>query len=246
MTMKKFNQQEKTQNGLHLKTAVSIPTDRIITLLKNYKKELEEHHSYKDVETLLQQAKKENNYDIITEYGGSANASKYGRYYPSDKRYFNNLNRPLARMQGTIRNTLYKDLYVEIDMKNAVYTIVYQLTEKYATSNGNIKNYIQNREKELSSAMKYLKTDRKNAKTYFINMITTPYNEDKDNKNCIKKDVFYLYDTLKKSKEYKGLHSSVTKSKECKEKPENIQGSFMAQLTHDIERRIFLSAIELI
>lgn len=237
MTTKKFNQQEKTQNGLHLKTAVSIPTDRIITLLKNYKKELEEHHSYKDVETLLQQAKKENNYDIITEYGGSSNASKYGRYYA---------NFSLAKMQGTIRNTLYKDLYVEIDMKNAVYTIVYQLTEKYATTNSNIKNYIQNREKELSNAMKYLKTDRKNAKTYFINMITTPYNEDKDNKNCIKKDVFYLYDTLKKSKEYKGLHSSVTKSKECKEKPENIQGSFMAQLTHDIERRIFLSAIELI
>jgi hypothetical protein len=237
MTTKKFNQQEKTQNGLHLKTAVSIPTDRIITLLKNYKKELEKHECYKDVETLLQKAKKENNYDIITQYGGSSSASKYGRYYA---------NFSLSTMQGTIRNTLYKDLYVEIDMKNAVYTIVYQLTEKYATTNSNIKNYIQNREKELSSAMKYLKTDRKNAKTYFINMITTPYNEDKDNKNCIKKDVFYLYDTLKKSKEYKGLHSSVTKSKECKEKPENIQGSFMAQLTHDIERRIFLSAIELI
>ena len=239
--MKKQIAQEKTQNGLHLTTAVSIPTDRMITLLKNYKNELEKHHSYKDVETLLQKAKKENNYDIITEYGGSSNASKYGRYYPSFS-----LSKSLSKMQGTVRNTLYKDLYVEIDMKNCAYTIVYQLTQKYATTNSNIKNYIQNREKEISSAIKYLNTDRKGAKEYFINMITTSYYEDKDNKSCIKKEMYYLYDTLKKSKEYKALHSSVTKTKECKDKPENIQGSFMAILAQDIERRIFLSAVELL
>ncbi len=117
---------------------------------------------------------------------------KYGRKLPFGRVYAFKSHSYQA-VKKKIKNSLCRDKYMDIDMNNAHYTIIYNICKKNKVKCPNIKYYVKNREKVVAEYIKTYGLNKSQVKNMFNTIL---YDIDADGYKHIPNGVDYL-DKLK-------------------------------------------------
>lgn len=102
--------------------------------------------------------------DVKVEYFQSKKAQTHGRQYAADALSIQSFSR-------TVRHTICRDYYADIDMVNCHPTILRQYAEKSGYSNDKICNYIDNRDALLAELMALNNITKDAAKTIILSLM---------------------------------------------------------------------------
>lgn len=135
----------------------------------NYMKLLLNHNglSYETKQLLKKYHKKRqqgNKVDVVYDYAKEYNTTQIGRVYA-----VNGLS--LQTFERDVRNALATDLYWDIDMVNAHFTILLKVCKSNGWSCGGLERYVNNREEILSEIMTHYGCSYQDAKNLMIRML---------------------------------------------------------------------------
>lgn len=172
---------------------------------------------------------------------------KYGRVFPKK-------SLGLTAFAKKIRNTLIKDTYIDIDIRNAQPTIIYNLCKSNEIPCPTLEKYINNRDEILKEVIDTYDVDRSSAKDLFISLAFLGSFQGwcKELNLDGKKPIPFIIDITDELKKiaYKikscneALYETARKIKETKENKSNIIGSFFALYLQEQETRIMECVIE--
>lgn len=159
-------------------------------------------------------------------------------------RVFPNGGISVASLCKQIRNTICKDLYVDIDMCNAHPTILKFICEENKIDCEELTEYVENRDECFDKLIEKTECTREQAKECYLRIINgsdstverLPIKATKDLKNFAK-EMKIIRDTLIKSMktEFKD-HTEYTKKERARDY--NFEGSFINILMCDLENKI--------
>lgn len=178
-----------------------------------------------NIKALYDNAKSNNQYNISSyTYGFSRKTAigraGYGRLYAIEKG-------SLERIEKTLRQSLCSGIYHDIDIVNAQPTILSQLAEKLDTPLSYLKQYVENRDKWIASAMQQYNMTRDEVKEW---MIRCMFGSDIPELKALQNELKQLAHELRSI--YGDLYDLVAKSKE-----KNIMGTFLAYVAQTEECR---------
>lgn len=172
---------------------------------------------------------------------------KYGRVFPKK-------SLGLTAFSKKIRNTLIKDTYIDIDIRNAQPTIIYNLCKSNEIPCPALEKYINNRDEILKEVIDTYDVDRSSAKDLFISLAFLGSFQGwcKELNLDGNKPIQFIIDITDELKKiaYKikscneSLYETARKIKETKENKSNIIGSFFALYLQEQETRIMECVIE--
>lgn len=123
----------------------------------------DEWNETKQLNTLLKNYKK----DKLTTIYKRVKGMNYGRFQPDEY--------SLARVRREIKCTITKkaenDMYIDIDIVNCHFNILYQICKKSNINCENIKEYIKNRDTYINNFIDEFKVSKKEAKIFFITIL---------------------------------------------------------------------------
>jgi hypothetical protein len=123
----------------------------------------EEWNETKQLQTLLKNYKK----DKITTIYKRVKGMNYGRFQPDEY----SLARVRREIKCTITKKNNKDMYIDIDIVNCHFNILYQVCKKNNINCDSIKEYIKNRDKYVNDFIDEFKVSKKQAKIFFITIL---------------------------------------------------------------------------
>lgn len=139
----------------------------------------------------------------------------------------------------SVRHTVCKDLYVDIDQVNSHPSILSQLLKKYNMTSGILDKYLNNREKYLSKVMIEEECTREQAKTKIISIINGSNKCNGYKLQSLIKALKPLLTTLILKDEFKSIYENVFKNYKT-----NIIGKTVSRILQIVENDILMHNID--
>ncbi len=145
----------------------------------------------------------------------AVNYRKCDVYETKIGRYFCNSSLGIQSLPRKIRHTLCKDLYIDLDFKNAHPTILKQLCEFYKIKTPYLDMYINNRDEILKDFIDTLKIDKGEAKLMIIRALNgSKQHYEVKNWDKILDEFKRIHSTISGKKEFNDLFQEVKERKE--------------------------------
>lgn len=174
-----------------------------------------------------------------TEYGLIKITYKTGENSNNIGRWYANNGVGIQPLCCSVRHTICKDIYLDIDQVNSHPTILNQLLEKNGLKSLRLEKYLANREKYLSKVMIDENCTREQAKTKIISII----NGSSDYKGLklkqLDKEIKPLISQLITKDEFKYIYDDILKNYKI-----NILGKTISRILQVIEHNILINNID--
>jgi hypothetical protein len=102
-----------------------------------------------------------NTVNVIYDFGSLHQEQEFGRLYPKQ-------TPGLANFERDIRNALAKDLYFDVDIKNAHPTLLNQVCIRKGWDHASLERYVNNRDEVLQLVIEHCNVSKTSAKNLML------------------------------------------------------------------------------